>query len=162
MSAHAFEFRRIDGTALPLDRFRGRPVLLVNTASACGFTPQYAGLQRLWRRYRDDGLTVLGVPCNDFGSQEPGSESEIVAFCTTRYQVDFPLTMKVRSIGGDAHPFYRWIVEQAGEGAAPRWNFHKYLLDGDGALAGAWPSKVAPDAPELVAAIEAVLPAAQP
>ena len=155
MNAHDISFRRIDGADLPLRAWAGRPVLVVNVASACGFTPQYQGLQQLWRARRDGGLVVLGVPCNDFGGQEPGSESEIVAFCTTRYQADSPPTAKVAAVGAGAHPFFRWIEAEAGEAAAPKWNFHKYLVGADGGLAGAWPSRVKPDDPAIVAAIEA-------
>lgn len=158
MSAHDFTFTAIDGRPLPMSGFAGKAVLLVNTASECGYTPQYAGLQALWRDYRDRGLVVLGVPSNDFGAQEPGSEAEIRDFCSTRFAVDFPLTAKQTVIGGGAHPLYRWIAEEVGEDAAPRWNFHKYLIDPQGELVGAWPSRVAPDAPELRAAIEDVLP----
>ncbi|HLI12302.1 MAG TPA: glutathione peroxidase [Alphaproteobacteria bacterium] len=157
MSAHEFSFSTIDGAALPLASYKGKPVLVVNTASLCGFTPQYEELEALWRKYRDRGLVVLGVPSNDFGEQEPGSAAEIKAFCTSNYAVDFPLTDKAKVIGGDAHPFYRWIVAEAGEAAAPRWNFHKYLIGPDGELAGMWPSKVSPLAPELTAEIEALL-----
>src|SRR6516165_7040454 len=114
--AYRFEFTSIDGDSLPLDAWRGRPVLVVNTASYCGYTPQYGDLQALWQRYRDRGLVVLGVPSNDFGRQEPGSTGQIKEFCTTNYSVDFPLTEKCRVIGGEAHPFYRWIAESLGEG----------------------------------------------
>ena len=157
MNAHAFSFEGIDGGALPLARFAGKAVLVVNTASACGFTPQYAGLQELWQRYRERGLVVLGVPCNDFGTQEPGGEAEIETFCRDRYRVDFPLTRKQKVAGGDAHPFYRWVVGELGEAAAPRWNFHKVLVGPDGGLAGLWPSKVAPLDPEIAGAVEAAL-----
>ncbi|HUN51220.1 MAG TPA: glutathione peroxidase, partial [Candidatus Sulfotelmatobacter sp.] len=136
----------------------GKAILVVNTASQCGFTPQYAGLEQLWTAYRDRGLVVLGVPCNDFGAQEPGSAGEIQQFCTTRFKVDFPMADKVAVIGGSAHPFYRWIVAELGEDQAPRWNFHKYLVGPNGALVGAFPSRVAPLAKELTEAIEAVLP----
>ena len=157
MSAHDFAFNSIDGEPLPLARFRGRPMLVVNTASECGYTPQYADLEALWRRYRDRGLVVLGVPSNDFGAQEPGGEAEITAFCRTTYDVDFPMTAKQTVIGGDAHPFYRWIVEEVGEGAAPKWNFHKYLVGPDGELAALWPSAVTPLDPEITGAIEGLL-----
>jgi glutathione peroxidase len=157
LSAHAFGFVGIDGAPLPLARFAGHPILIVNTASECGYTPQYAGLQLLWQSYRDQGLVVLGVPSNDFGGQEPGDESAIETFCTRRFGVDFPLTAKQRVIGGDAHPFYRWVVETLGEGAAPRWNFHKYLVDGGGSLVELWPAAVAPLDPPIVTAIETVL-----
>lgn len=157
MSAHDFKFTAIDGAPLPLSRFKGKPILLVNVASECGFTPQYKQLQELWARYRDKGLVVLGVPSNDFGGQEPGSEAEIATFCESRYAVDFPLTAKQTVVGGGAHPLYGWIAAEAGEGGAPRWNFHKYLIGGDGALRGAWPSKVSPTAAEVTAAVEAAL-----
>ena len=154
MSAHQFEFTSIDGEALPLKRFRGHPVLIVNTASECGFTPQYKGLQSLWRNYKGKGLVVLGVPSNDFGAQEPGDEGQIKQFCETNYRVDFPMTSKVSVIGGGAHPFYRWIESQLGEAATPRWNFQKYLIDADGALVGMWPSSVEPEADEIIDAIK--------
>ncbi len=157
MSAYAFEFRDINGQPLPLSKFAGRPLLLVNTASECGFTPQYAELQSLWSRYREAGLIVLGVPSNDFGSQEPGDEAAINAFCSSRYQVDFPMTAKQKVIGSEAHPLYRWIVEELGESAAPRWNFHKYLFAPDGTLAALWPSKISPLAPDITGAIEELL-----
>jgi glutathione peroxidase len=157
MTAHAFEFTTIDHQPLPLKNFQGHPLLIVNTASECGYTPQYADLQKLWQRYRERGLMVLGVPSNDFGQQEPGNEQTIQAFCRANYGVDFPLTAKQRVIGGEAHPLYRWLVEQVGEDGAPRWNFHKYLLDADGNLVDMWPSRVAPLADEITTVIEALL-----
>lgn len=159
MNAHDFAFQSIDGGALPLSGFKGKPLLVINTASECGFTPQYEGMQKLWRQFRDRGLVVLGVPSNDFGAQEPGDEAQIKAFCETRYQVDFPMTAKVPVLGGNAHPFYRWVESAFGEAAAPRWNFHKYLLGPDGELAGMWPSSVEPTASEIVEAVEALLKA---
>jgi len=158
MTAHEFSFEAIDGKgSVDLRAFAGKPVLIVNTASACGFTPQYAGLQALWQTSRDRGLVVLGVPSNDFGAQEPGSEEEISSFCSTKFSVDFPMTAKQTVIGSEAHPFYRWVVAEAGEGAAPKWNFHKYLVGPDGALAGAFPSKVEPMSAQLKGEIEALL-----
>ena len=154
MTAHEFEFRSIDGQVLKLKDFAGHPVLIVNTASECGFTPQYAGLESLWRKYRDRGLIVLGVPSNDFGRQEPGSESEIRQFCTARYGVSFPMTAKYPVTGANAHPLYHWITAQTGDSGAPRWNFHKYLIDGQGELKAVFPSKVAPEDKRLVQAIE--------
>jgi len=157
MSAHDFTFPSIDGGTLRLADYKGKPVLVVNTASECGYTPQYAGLERLWRTYRDRGLVVLGVPSNDFGAQEPGAEPAIKSFCEVNYGVDFPLTAKQTVIGGTAHPFYRWVAAELGEDAAPKWNFHKYLVAPDGSLAGLWPSNIEPLAPEITAAIEAAL-----
>jgi glutathione peroxidase len=156
--AYRFEFTSIDGDKLPLEAWRGRPVLVVNTASYCGYTPQYSDLEALWRGYRDRGLVVLGVPSNDFGRQEPGAEAEIKQFCATNYAVDFPLAAKCRVIGGEAHPFYRWIAEELGEAGTPRWNFHKYLIGPDGQLVGAWSSQVGPTDNRITSEIERLLP----
>jgi glutathione peroxidase len=157
MSAHLFEFRTIRGEALPLSQFEGRVVLVVNTASRCGLTPQYRELQGLWERYRTRGLVVLGVPSNDFGAQEPGSEAEILSFCEVNYDIDFPLTEKQAVLGEAAHPFYRWVVETAGEAAAPRWNFHKYLIGPEGELVNVYGSRVSPLDAALVREIESLL-----
>jgi glutathione peroxidase len=156
-NAHPFEFVSIEGESLPLEGWRGRPVLVVNTASFCGYTPQYSDLEALWQRYRSRGLVVLGVPSNDFGRQEPGSATEIKEFCATNYAVDFPLTEKCRVIGANAHPFYRWIAESLGEGGTPRWNFHKYLVGPDGDLVGAWPAQVSPTDSRITGEIERLL-----
>jgi glutathione peroxidase len=129
-------------------------VLVVNTASFCGYTPQYRDLEALWQKYRERGLVVLGVPSNDFGQQEPGTATEIKEFCETTYDIDFPLAEKQKVVGADAHPFYRWVVAEFGEAAAPKWNFHKYLVAPDGSLAQLWPSDVKPLDPEITAAIE--------
>jgi glutathione peroxidase len=158
-NAHAFSFSSIDGKPLPMAGYKGRAVLVVNTASACGFTPQYKGLEALWQAYKDKGLVVLGVPSNDFGAQEPGSDAEIKSFCEARFGVDFPLTSKVHVTGADAHPLYQWIAKELGEGGAPRWNFHKYLIGKDGKLAGAFNSKVSPEGADLKQAIETALAA---
>ena len=157
MGAHDFSFTALDGSALPLGRYRGRPLLLANTASFCGFTGQYADLEALWRRYRERGLVVIGVPSNDFGEQEPGSPQEIRQFCESTYAVDFPLTQKQQVTGAAAHPLFRWIAVELGEAGAPRWNFHKYLVAPDGSLAGAWPAAVRPTDPAIIAEIEALL-----
>lgn len=156
-NAHAFSFTAIDGKALPLGKFKGKAVLVVNTASECGYTPQYRDLEALWQRYRDRGLVVLGVPCNDFGAQEPGAEKEIATFCETNYGVDFPLTTKVHVTGKETHPFYKWAAKAAGEAASPRWNFHKYLVGPDGELAAWFPTKTSPSAKDVTAAIEDAL-----
>lgn len=153
-NAHDFSFTAIEGRPLSMKDFAGKAVLVVNTASACGLTPQFKGLQSLWSHYRDRGLVVLGVPSNDFGAQEPLSEEKVVEFCAVRYGVDFPLTTKNHVIGASAHPLYKWIAGELGEGAAPRWNFHKYLIAKDGSLAGTFGSRVEPDAAELKTTIE--------
>lgn len=156
-SAHDFAFTSIDGGKLPLARYRGKVLLVVNTASFCGFTHQYGGLQAVWKRYRTRGLVVLGVPSNDFGNQEPGKAAEIKQFCKTNFDVDFPLTAKVKVKGAAAHPFYRWASAELGPGAAPRWNFHKYLIGRDGRIVGSYRSPVAPTSDEMIKAIETQL-----
>ena len=157
-TAHQFSFNAIDGGALPLSRYRGKAVLIVNTASRCGFTPQYEDLQYLWQRYQDRGLVVLGVPSNDFGGQEPGPGSEIKAFCEVNFDVNFPLTEKSIVKGSRAHPFYQWAGESLGAMAKPRWNFHKYLITPDGRLADWFSSITSPRSERLIRAVEAVLP----
>jgi len=157
MTAHDYSFTAIDGRPLELKDFAGKAVLVVNVASYCGFTPQYTDLQDLHDTYGSKGLVVLGVPSNDFGAQEPRGEAEIAKFCDSVYGVTFPLTAKQTVIGPDAHPLYKWIAAQAGEGAAPKWNFHKYLIGKDGSLVGAWPSRVRPGGSEIVEAIEGAL-----
>ena len=157
MTAHEFAFTSIEGQPLPMSAWKGRPILVVNTASFCGYTPQYKDLEALWQKYRERGLVVLGVPSNDFGQQEPGTAKDIKEFCETNYDIDFPLAEKQKVLGGDAHPFYRWVVAELGEGGAPRWNFHKYLVAPDGTLAGAWPSRVTPLATEVTREIETLL-----
>ena len=156
-TAYDFAFRSIDGTALPLSNFEGNALLVVNVASRCGLTPQYSALEALWQSYRDRGLVVLGVPANDFGAQEPGTEQEIKTFCETRFAIDFPLTAKEHVIGAEAHPLYKWIAGELGEDAAPKWNFHKYLFGRDGAIAGTFGSRTTPDASALKTAIDAAL-----
>ena len=157
MQAYDFEFTSIDGATMPLSQWRGQPLLVVNTASFCGYTPQYQDLEALWRKYRERGLVVIAMPSNDFGEQEPGTAAEIKQFCEGNYAVDFPLTAKQAVIGATAHPFFRWIAEELGDAGTPSWNFHKYLIAPDGSLAGAWPSRVRPTDAEVTGQIEALL-----
>jgi len=156
-SAHDFAFETIDGAALPLTTFKDQVVLVVNTASQCGLTPQYDGLEKLYSDYRDRGLVVLGVPCNQFAGQEPGTEAEIKDFCETRFNVDFPLTSKADVKGETAHPFYKWAEGQLGEPAVPVWNFHKILIGKHGEAIQAFGPRTEPEAPEVTAAIEKAL-----
>jgi glutathione peroxidase len=156
---HDVRFDGIAGGDIALADYAGRPVLVVNTASLCGFTHQYAGLQSLWERYRDEGLVVVGVPTDDF-NQEPGSEAEIKAFCEVNFDVDFPLTAKVTTRGADQHPFFAEVAASLGEAALPGWNFHKFLVGTDGELRASWPSRVAPESAAITHAIEAELDAA--
>jgi glutathione peroxidase len=153
-TAHDFTFESIDGSELPMRQFAGKVVMAVNTASFCGFTKQYEALQSLWTRYQDDGLVVVGVPSNDFGGQEPKSEKEIANFCQGAFGVTFPLTAKTHVTGSNAHPFYKWALKELGPNAAPRWNFHKYLVGRDGRLIASFPTTVKPDASKVIAEIE--------
>ncbi len=157
-SAHDIAFTSIDGDPLPLSDFEGSAILVVNTASLCGFTYQYDGLQGVYDRYRDRGLIVLGVPSNDFGQQEPGKAEEIKQFCEVNFNIDFPLTEKQSVKGEGAHAFFRHVAETLGEESLPRWNFHKYLIDPEGRIVGAWPSRTEPAGDEITAAIEQALP----
>ncbi|MEJ0026386.1 MAG: glutathione peroxidase [Rhizomicrobium sp.] len=156
-TAYDFSFTSIDGGALPMSNFKGKTVLVVNVASQCGLTPQYAGLEALWTAKKDKGLVVLGVPANNFGSQEPGTEGEIKTFCETKFGVDFPMTAKEDVIGPGAHPLYKWIAGELGEDAAPKWNFHKYLIGKDGSIAGVFGSRTTPDDAEMNAQIDKAL-----
>jgi glutathione peroxidase len=156
-SAHDFTFSGIDNKPIDMKQYKGHPVLVVNVASFCGFTPQYTELQKLHETYGPKGLVVLGVPSNDFGAQEPKTEAEIAKFCETNYGVTFPMTAKQKVVGMDAHGLYQWIGGEAGEGALPKWNFHKYLIDKDGKLAGSWPSKVSPTSSEITGPIDMML-----
>jgi glutathione peroxidase len=134
-SVHDFSARDIDGRERPLAEWRDRWLLIVNVASKCGFTPQYEGLEALWQDWQGRGLTVLGFPCDQFGHQEPGDEAQIRAFCSTNYQVSFPLFAKIEVNGAHAHPLYRWLKHE-GKGVlgseAIKWNFTKFLVDPDG------------------------------
>ena len=133
-TAFDFSLQNLKGGELKLNAFAGKPLLIVNTASKCGFTPQYAGLEEIWKAHKKDGLVVLGVPSNDFAGQEPGTEKEIAAFCETNYGVDFPMAAKVHVSGSKAHPLFKFLASEGGFLAAPRWNFYKYLVGRDGHL----------------------------
>jgi glutathione peroxidase len=156
-SAYAFAFQSLEGKPMPLAAFTGKPMVIVNTASKCGFTPQYKGLEELWQAKRDKGLVVLGVPSNDFGAQEPGSASEIKSFCELRFGVDFPLTEKVRVTGADAHPLFKWIAAKGGFLARPHWNFYKYLIGPDGRLVDWFSSVTAPGSAKFTKAVDKLL-----
>ncbi len=147
MKIHEYAFRSLQGHALPLDRWKGQPFLLVNTASECGFTPQYQKLQSLWEEYRRSGLVVLGIPCNDFGGQEPGSNEEIATFCSSKFAVTFPMTERQSIIGKNPHRLFVDLREEFGNDLLPRWNFHKYLFGREGDLVEHFPSNMQPDDP---------------
>lgn len=157
MNAYQFSFNSIDGEPMPLSNFDGKVILIVNTASECGFTRQYSGLVELWKKYRNEGLVVLAVPSNDFGGQEPGAEKEIKTFCEVTFGVDFPMTEKVSVAGINSHPFYQWAKTELGARAKPRWNFHKYLVGRDGKLIDWFSSITSPSSSRMIKAIERAL-----
>jgi glutathione peroxidase len=156
MSLHDLTADLLDGTPKSLRDYAGRVLLVVNTASECGSTPQYAGLQKLQETYGGRGFDVLGFPSNDFGGQEPGNATQIAAFCDKNYHVTFPLFAKISTRGAAQSPVYRYLAADYGE---PKWNFHKYLVGKNGRVKKAFPTSVEPDSPELVRAIEAALEA---
>jgi glutathione peroxidase len=155
--AYDFSFKTIDGDPLPLETYRDKVLLVVNTASKCGLTPQYEGLEKLYTDFKDKGLVVLGVPCNQFAGQEPGTEAEIASFCATNFNVDFPLTHKTDVKGEGAHPFYKWAKDVLGEPAEPAWNFHKILVGRNGKLIRAFGPRTEPLDAEVTGAIEQAL-----
>lgn len=155
--AHEASFTTIDGKPLPFSTFAGDVVLVVNTASRCGYTGQYAGLQELYTTFKDQGFTILGVPSNDFGAQEPGTEEQISTFCEMNYGVEFPLTRKTKVIGEEQHELWQMAKASLGDKAEPKWNFHKVLIGRDGAFLQAYPSAIRPADTELVADIERAL-----
>lgn len=153
---HDYSVRTIDGKPQSLKEYCGHPVLLVNVASACGLTPQYAGLEKLFREFKDRGLVVLGLPCNQFGAQEPGNEAEIKQFCSFNYDVSFPLTSKIEVNGAGAHPLYAWLKGETG-GADIQWNFEKFLISKDGHVVKRYAPNIAPEDKTLIDDIQALL-----
>ncbi|SFL82304.1 glutathione peroxidase [Paenibacillus sp. 1_12] len=145
------------GGSKPLSEYEGKVLLIVNVASKCGFTPQYAGLEKLNQQWKNRGLVVLGVPCNDFGGQEPGSAEEIQEFCSLNYDVTFEVLGKVSILGDDKHPLYALLTEQAEPQGDVKWNFEKFLISKEGTVAGRFSSRVAPEDAELTEAIEKIL-----
>jgi glutathione peroxidase len=161
MSIYSHPIAALDGEPLDLDELKGKAVLVVNVASKCGLTPQYTGLEELQQNYADRGFTVLGVPCNQFGGQEPGSTDEIQTFCSTTYGVTFPMTEKVDVNGQKRHPLYVELTAQAdaaGDAGDIQWNFEKFLISPAGEVVGRFRPTVTPDSAELVGALESILP----
>ena len=156
-TAHDFSFTGIDGVDLRLADYKGRVVLLVNTASMCGFTGQYEGLQSLWLDYKDRGLIVLGVPSDDFGGQELDTAKQVKSFCTLNYSINFPLADITVVKGPNAHPYYKWVADVHGALAVPRWNFYKHLIGPDGKLVDWFASTTSPTSNRLRNAIETAL-----
>ena len=154
-SGFAFTFEGIDGKPLSLEQFEGKAVIIVNTASKCGFSYQFEHLETVWRDRKDEGLVIIGVASNDFGGQEPRRGKALANYCERKYGVTFPLTECTVVIGSDAHPFYKWAEIQSGSGA--RWNFHKYVLGRDGSLVASFPSTVDPRSSQMALAITSAL-----
>lgn len=152
-----FTMKNIDGKQVALSQYKGKVLLLVNVASECGYTPQYKDLEALYRKYKDSGFMILGFPANNFGSQEPGTDSQIKTFCTTTYGVTFDMFSKISVKGDDQHPLYKLITTDPKFGGDVRWNFQKYLVDRNGIIIGKYLSKVEPLSGELTSAIEAAL-----
>ena len=147
----------LQGQPFAFSSLKGKVVLIVNTASKCGFTSQYSKLQELYKRFHNKDLVILGFPSNDFGGQEPGTNREIESFCTLNYGVTFPMTGKEVVSGDNAHPLYKWASKTLGFGTSPKWNFHKYLIDKNGKLVDYFNSTTAPDAERVTTAVEALL-----
>lgn len=159
-TVYDFTLNSIDGQPMSLSSFRGKVVLLVNVASKCGFTPQYTALEALYEKYKGRGFVIVGIPANNFGSQEPGTNAEIKTFCESKYHVTFPMMAKVSVKGSDITPLYQFLTDK---GANPKtggeigWNFTKFLVDADGKVVARFDSKVEPDSPEVSSAIEKAL-----
>jgi glutathione peroxidase len=154
-SVHEFTFNDIDGKPFPLAELKGKVVLIVNVASRCGYTPQYTGLEALYEKYKDEGFVIIGVPANNFGAQEPGTNEEIKTFCTRKYNVSFPMMAKVSVRGEDMTPLYRFLT--AAKGGDVKWNFTKFLVGKDGQVADRFESAIPPDEPVLTTAVENAL-----
>ncbi len=154
---YQFSFEKLNGEDFKLSQFQGRVLLIVNTASECGFTKQYAALESLYEKYKEQGLVVIGVPSNDFGSQEPGTDDQIHKFCQINFGITFPIVKKEVVKGEHAHPFYLFAKNELGFGTAPKWNFHKYLIDRSGRLVDYFNSTTEPDSQKLVKVVEKLL-----
>ncbi|GBQ84517.1 glutathione peroxidase [Gluconacetobacter johannae DSM 13595] len=153
-TAYDFTLPALDGGTIDLGTLRGKPVLIVNTASKCGFTPQFEGLQALWSFYRGNDLTIVGVPSNDFGNQEPGTAEQIATFCSRNYNVTFPMAARSHVKGDGSLPLFQWIAQEGGFLSRPRWNFYKYLIGRDGHLADWFVSTTSPESRRVRLAIE--------
>jgi glutathione peroxidase len=161
-SAYQFSFEGLMLPQVPLSALEGDVILVVNTASQCGFTPQYEGLQQIYAEYHEQGFEIVGVPANNFNGQEPGSAQEITEFCTLNYGVTFPMAAKADVVGENRHPFYAWAETQLGQAAVPRWNFHKLLIGRDGRLIAAFGTRTEPTSDEIRSAIQTALAAHAP
>src|SRR5882762_1090185 len=159
-TAYDFTLNSIDGQPAPLAAYKGKVVLLVNVASRCGFTPQYTALESIYEKYKGQGFVIVGIPANNFGQQEPGTDAEIKTFCTAKYQVTFPMMSKVSVKGDDKTPLYQFLTDKAANpntGGDIQWNFTKFLVGPEGQIITRFEPKVTPDSPEVTAAIESAL-----
>ena len=155
--AYDFEFKDLDGSNLSLKQFKGKIIIAVNVASQCGFTKQYEDMQKVWEKYQDKGLIMLGIPSNDFGQQEPGNSSEIKSFCESKFNITFPITEKISVKGENAHPFYKWSKKNYGNSAVPKWNFHKIIIGKDGKIADTFASITNPSSKRFISSLEKAL-----
>ena len=152
--AYDFQFIDLDGSPLSLTEYEGKIIIVVNVASQCGFTKQYEDMQNIWEKYQDKGIVMLGIPSNDFGKQEPGTNKEIKDFCETNFGINFPMTEKINVIGNNAHPFYKWAKKNHGIGAIPKWNFHKIVIGKNGKVVDTFASFTKPTSKKFISLIE--------
>ena len=155
--AYDFNFKDLDGSPLSLSEYKDKIIVVVNVASQCGFTNQYEDMQKIWEKYQSKGIVILGVPSNDFGKQEPGSNKDIKNFCEAKFGISFPMTEKVSVKGPDAHPFYIWAKESHGKSAIPKWNFHKIIIDKNGKVAETFSSITNPSSKKFTKTLEKLI-----
>ena len=155
--AYDFNFKDLDGSPLNLSEYRGKVIVAINVASQCGFTSQYEDMQQIWEKYQSKGIIILGIPSNDFGQQEPGSNEDIKNFCEAKFGISFPMTEKVSVKGSDAHPFYIWARENHGKSAIPKWNFHKIIIDKNGKIAETFSSITSPSSKKFIKILEKLI-----
>ena len=155
--AYYFKFKDLDGSTLSLSEYKGKVIVVVNVASQCGFTNQYEAMQKVWEKYQEKDVLMLGVPSNDFGKQEPGNNEDIKNFCEAKFGISFPMTEKVLVKGSDAHPFYIWARENHGKSAIPKWNFHKIIIDKDGKVAETFSSITNPSSNKFIKALDKLI-----
>ena len=155
--AYDFKFKDLDGAAINLSEYKGKVIVVINVASQCGFTNQYEDMQNVWEQYQSNGIVILGVPSNDFGKQEPGSNEDIKNFCEAKFGISFPMTEKVSVKGADAHPFYIWAEKNHGKSAVPKWNFHKIIINKEGKIEKTFSSMTNPSSKKFIEVIENLL-----
>ena len=155
--AYDFYFKDLDGSILSLEEYKNKVIIVVNVASHCGFTSQYEDMQKIWEIYQSKGIVMLGIPSNDFGNQEPGSNKDIKNFCEAKFGITFPMTEKVSVKGPESHPFYKWAKENHGKSAIPKWNFHKIIIDKTGKVGETFSSITNPSSKKFIKALETLI-----